>query len=136
MIEIMITDFEASALSRMADDPVETGRFLRAYLIEAAAPPEEGSPKERRKRLKSALVAAVANDQQLIDPLRQRQKVYQGQVEHDGIDPVDGTIIRLVADGIWLSAVFELESISVGLQAKVFERLLQLSYGKAKGRKK
>ncbi len=130
MIKRIIADFETSVMERIVNDPKEKGRFLRAYLMEAAAPPEAGSSHERRKRLQSALIAAIAIDNRLLDPLRERYKSYQDMVEKDGIDPMDATIIRLSADAMWLSAIFDIPTVSDEMNEKALEYLLNISYGK------
>lgn len=133
MVDRMIADFENSIWNRVVNDPEENGKFLRAYLMETAAPPEAGSATERRKRLQSALIAALANDSRLLDPLRERYKTYQGIVEKDGVDPVDATIIRLAADAIWLSAIFDIPTITEAMNEKVLKYLFKISYSKKRG---
>ena len=120
-------------MERIVSDPEEKGRFLRAYLMEAAAPPVAGSSHERRKRLQSSLIAAIAVDNRLLDPLRERYKSYQDLVEKDGIAPMEATIIRLSADAMWLSAIFDIPTVSEEMNEKVLKHLLKLSYGKKKG---
>jgi AcrR family transcriptional regulator len=131
MVERMISDFESSVLDRIAHDPVEKGRFLRAYISETAVPPEAGSSQERRNRLQSALIAALAVDNRLLDPLRERYKMYHELIEKDGINPIDGTIIRLAADAMWLSALFDMPTLNEEMQEKVLEYLNKISYGKS-----
>jgi AcrR family transcriptional regulator len=132
MIERVIDDFETSVFNRIANDPEEKGRFLRAYLLEAAAPPAAGSPHERRKRLQSALLAAIANDNRLLDPLRERYIAYQDLLVKDGLDPIDATITRLAADAMWLTALFDIETIPEKMSKEVLNYLLKISYGKDK----
>lgn len=133
MVDRMIADFETSIWNRVVNDPEENGKFLRAYLMEAAAPPEAGSATERRKRLQSALIAVLANDSRLLDPLREKYKTYQDIVEKDGLDPVDATIIRLAADAIWLSAIFDIPTITEEMNEKVLKYLFKISYIKKRG---
>ncbi len=134
MIERVIADFESSMVDRIAQDPEENGRYLRAYISEAAAPPEPGSPQERRKRLQSALIAAVAVDNRLLDPLRERYKLYQEFVEKDVIDSVEATIVRLVADAMWLSSLFDIPTLTEEMQTKVLNHLEKISSGRRKGK--
>lgn len=132
MIERMINEFEAAVQDRISCDPVTKGSFIRAFLAEAAPSPDKGSLHERRKRMRSSIVAAVALDQRLIDPVRKQYQVYQKKIESDGIDPVYATIIRLVTDGIWLSGLFDFSSLNREMQDEIFKRLREISYGKKK----
>lgn len=133
MVDRMIEDFEISIRNRVVNDPEESGKFLRAYLMETASPPEAGSATERRKRLQSALIAVLANDSRLLDPLRRRYKTYQDILEKDGLDPVDATIIRLAADAIWLSEIFDIPTITEEMNEKVLEYLFKISYIRKRG---
>ncbi len=132
MVERVIADFEGGVLERVAADPAKKGRFLRAYLSEVAASAESGSPQERRIRLQSALIAAVAVDKRLLDPLRERYKIYQEFVEKDGVDAVQATIIRVVADAMWLASLFDMPSLSAEMQTKVLQYLYTMSHGRKK----
>jgi AcrR family transcriptional regulator len=130
MIERVIEEFESAVQNRIANDPVSKGSFIRAFLAEAAPALDQGSFHERRKRMRSSMVAAVALDQRLIDPVRERYQVYQEKIENDGIDPVDATIIRLVTDGIWLTGLFNFPAVSSDMLDTIFKRLQDISCGK------
>jgi hypothetical protein len=44
----------------------------------------------------------------------------------DGIDPVQATIVRLAADGLWLSALLGLPKLDKNLQGRVLGRLKEM----------
>jgi hypothetical protein len=48
----------------------------------------------------------------------------QAEIEHDGIDEVLATIVRLAVDGLWLSENFNLMRFDPAMKAKVAARLL------------
>ena len=49
------------------------------------------------------------------------------QLSLDGIDPVTATIIRLVADGVWLVELFGLTPPDAAMKVQVMEALLEMS---------
>ena len=50
-----------------------------------------------------------------------------------GLDPVDATIIRLAADAIWLSEIFDIPTITEEMNEKVLKYLFKISYIKKRG---
>jgi AcrR family transcriptional regulator len=96
----------------------ETGAFARAYLEATLAPTVEPGDVHNR-RLGGALLAGVAADPELLAPLRERFDAWQRAVEHDGLAPGVGSLVRLAADGLWLSDLFDLAP----LQDKERERI-------------
>lgn len=54
----------------------------------------------------AGLLAAVAINPALLDPVRARYAAWQAQTEADGIDPTVATIIRLAVDGLAFADLF------------------------------
>ena len=50
-------------------------------------------------------------------------------MERAGTDPVDATVARLAADGLWLAELLGLGPPTGELRAKVVDRLLELAGG-------
>ncbi len=76
-----------------------SGRWLRAYVRVSFA--------EDRWYLEvsGGLLAAVAEDPGLLDPLRRAFEDGQRWAVRDGIDPAVATLIRLAADGLFFAEV-------------------------------
>ena len=105
MIAQLVGSFEAQIEAAMAREarPV-AGRFLRAYVRVSTAPPGDSDA------LAHALMAAVTVNPQLLGAMREADARWQGRAENDGIAPDLATIVRLAADGCWLSALFGFEA--------------------------
>jgi len=106
-------------------DPRPDGRHTRAY-IKASLGEGAGAGADIDS-LGAALIAAVANDPALLDPIRERYRAWQADLEEDGIDPVTATLLRLAIDGLWMTEVFGLARVPVALRRKLLARLMDMS---------
>lgn len=77
----------------------------------------------------AGVVAAVANDPALLEPLREAYRRWQKQFLHDGIDPTSATIVRLAVDGLWFAHLLGIEPLPNRLLAQVLSRLEALARG-------
>lgn len=106
MVESMVEDFEKGLTDASAADSVsgaeKRGRWLRGY-VQASLHQEACSP-----QVLAALVAGVATNPRLLDPLRAHYEVWQHQAASDGLDATRATIIRLAVDGLWFADLFNL----------------------------
>jgi AcrR family transcriptional regulator len=124
MVERFVVGFDAD-LERNGALSGRPGDFARAYLKSTLAPSED--PADGRERsLGAALLAGVASDPELLQPLRDRFQAWQKAVESDGISPEVATIVRLAADGLWTSELFGLAPLRGKLRKAVGERLLSM----------
>jgi AcrR family transcriptional regulator len=112
--------FGAAASEAAEADPEPVGRTVRAYL--AASAGEVG-----RSRRWLALVGALALYPELVDIWR--ADVLAGLVadEEEGIDPAAAAIVRLTADGLWLSGVLGLSEVVADVRPQVLKRLEEMS---------
>jgi AcrR family transcriptional regulator len=124
MVERIIEEFEHDLSSDLVD-PAEPGSFTRSY-VRATLDPGNPQP-DRDNRLGAALIAAVAAEPALLAPLRQSFDQWQHQVEADGLDPALATVLRLAADGLWLSELFGLAPLPASLRARVGNELERLA---------
>jgi AcrR family transcriptional regulator len=101
----------------------ENGRWLRAYARATFA--------EDRRHLEigAALLAAVAEDPTLMDPLHRGFEDWQRRAERDGTDPAVGTLVRLAADGLFFAEMFGFAPPEGRLRQRVLEALLSLTKG-------
>lgn len=127
MVQRFVVSFDAD-LARYGALEGTPGCFTRAYLEATIAPSEEpGDPRERR--LGGALLAGVASDPDLLAPLRDRFAAWQEAVEADGLSAGLATVVRLCADGMWLSDLFELAPVEDPLRTEVARRLMEMIDG-------
>lgn len=52
---------------------------------------------------------------------------WQQNFVQDGIDPVQATMVRLIADGLWFSEVFGLGKIDEALRNQILKKAIQLT---------
>ncbi len=120
---IDLFDRDLASAHEGSDEP---GALGRAY-VRATFQPLPDLRREREERLGAALVAAIAAEPALLDPLRRDADRWQSALEHDGIDPAKATVLRLAADGLWLTELFGLGTVSPDLRRRVEEELNRLS---------
>jgi AcrR family transcriptional regulator len=113
--------FESDFETRAARDPEPAGRWTRAF-ISASIPARagEGSP---LYRMTAAVNAAIAQDADLLNPVRRRYVVWQKRLMEDGIDPVMATLVRLAVDGLWLSEVAGFADFDQAFRNDILTRL-------------
>lgn len=109
----------------LATSPDQPGRWTRAYVRATVEKPE--GQIEPTPEVGAAILAAIANDPALLDPLRQRFRAWQTEIEADGVDPALATIARLAADGLLLADLLALAPPSGELRQRVVDRLLDLT---------
>jgi AcrR family transcriptional regulator len=98
------------------------GSWMRAYISASIQGDEhEHSPS-------AALIAAVATNPVLLEPIRDHYVAWQQRVEADGLDPALATIVRLAADGLWIADLLGLASPRGELRRRVIEGLIGLTY--------
>jgi AcrR family transcriptional regulator len=128
--EALIQGLIADAIARfdhevdrlMALDPHPgPGRWVRAFL--SATTTESGSDYE----LTGGLLAAIANDPDLLAPMRTAYDRWQARALADGLDPVAATIVRLAADGFWLGDIFAFAPVTEPLRGDVVARLRHIA---------
>jgi hypothetical protein len=79
------------------------------------------------------MVAATTHPR-FLEPLRARFQVWQQAIERDGIDPVRATVVRLAADGLWLTDRLGIWCPSRTLRQQVLHELIQLTRGTPQSR--
>ena len=99
MIAFYIDGFTNDLGKVLDSDTIERGRWSRAY-IRASSSTEE-MPGEANTI--TGLIAAIATNPQLLNPLREQYDEWQKQAENDGLPPTTATVLRLAVDGLWLA---------------------------------
>jgi len=121
MVERLVATFHAE-LDLAASGDHGAGLLARSYVRASFTSAQPDG--ERQRVLGAALLAAMAAQPNLLRPLREDFEQLQGRLEADGIDPVEATIARLAADGIWLAELFGFADLTLDQRAAVRDRLL------------
>lgn len=74
----------------------------------------------------SGLLAALIADPEVLATVRERYVTWQDRVVTEGGDPVEATVARLAADGLWLADLLGLAPPEGELRERVLARLLEL----------
>lgn len=122
LLQALLEDAYAKCLSKIdelaANDPDAYGRFTRAY-IRASLASDLGNAQ-------ATVVMALLLDPSLrADWLTRVESLLQKDVNE--ADPVMAKILRLAADGLWLSDSFTLHRISAAERTELEERLVELT---------
>ncbi|MEK5492536.1 TetR/AcrR family transcriptional regulator [Paenibacillus sp. FSL R7-0297] len=120
MVSGITNDFIADVQNRAARDTRDQGKWSRAYLKSTVEADKE------EQGMNVALNAALFNNGDLLEELREQYSVWQQNMENDGLDPVISSIVRLAVDGLWLSEVFGIGEISGEMRDKVVSKLLEM----------
>jgi AcrR family transcriptional regulator len=120
--EALAAQREAAAV---AAEPGAHRAYARAYVEDTFAP-ADAEQAQRGQRLGAAVLAAMASEPELLEPLRGAFSRWQVEIESEVADPVRGTIARLAADGLWLSELFGLAPLDPDLRRRVLAELLRL----------
>jgi AcrR family transcriptional regulator len=122
LVQYLSDAFDAKVAWQLAqEEATAPGSWLRAY-IKVSAEIDQGAV-----QYSSAILAALANNPQLLEPIRQCFSAYQHQAEQSGLDPALATIIRLAVDGLWLAEWFDLAPPTGALREQVVKKLIELS---------
>jgi len=120
--ERMLAGFDAIQEALHAADADPDGAWTRAYVRSTVTP--KGEPADDSARLMAGLLAGLGGDASHLGEVQARFQHWQSRIERaDGIDPTDATIVRLAADGLWLSALIGLPGMPKTLARKVMARL-------------
>ena len=125
LVERMVEGFDAVQERLAARDADEVGSHTRAYLRSTVTP--KGEPADGSAPLMAGILAGLGGDRERLDPLCQAFARWQERLEDDDIDPVRATLVRLAADGLWLSALLGLPQLDKKLARRVFAALDELT---------
>jgi AcrR family transcriptional regulator len=125
LIDRMLDNFDWVQNELAQRDPQRAGRWTRAYL--ASTVTEEGKPADNSAQLMAGILAAIGNEPQRLDIVRQRFAKWHRRLAADGIDVTRSTVVRLAADGLWLSALLGLPVPEPRAYARVVAALEELT---------
>lgn len=125
LIGRMLDSFDV-VQAKLADaELVQKGKWTRAYL--ASTVTDDGEPADNSAQLMAGILAAIDNDPVRLRRIRKRFAAWHERLEDDDLDVVTTTIVRLAADGLWLSALLGLPRLDKALQRRVLVRLLEMA---------
>lgn len=122
----MLEDFERRLTAEFASDPEPQGAWTRAYL--ASTVTDEGKPADDSAQLMAGLLATLGRDSDQLEIVRQRFNEWHSKLDVDGIDSTTATLVRLAADGLWLSALLGLPQLESQTSEKVIRSLRRLTH--------
>ncbi len=125
MVRRLLDLYETRMRRFFEQDPEPVGRRLRAYLN--AAFPEPNEEYQRSLQVSVALLAALSTNPALLEPVREEFRKWKEWIAEDGLDMVDGAIVRLAAEGLWLADLFGLAVLEPELRRQVLNRLREFT---------
>jgi AcrR family transcriptional regulator len=120
MVERMLTMFQYSLEATMAQDPVAHGRLTRAYARLILVTLQEDT--EGTRSVIGALIAGLAFDPLLLQPLQERLILWQAQSEAE-LDPATAAIVRLTTHALWTNDLLLKNNIGPDLLRQIVARL-------------
>ena len=108
------------AIAKQIEQSEGKTSWLEAYVIMSFDPQHSQIVESAR------MLAAIANDLSLLEPLAKRYQILQEQLEASNIDSDLANIIRLAADGLWFTELFEISPLTEEKRSQVLAALLTL----------
>lgn len=121
MVEEYTDLFVTDVNERVANAASSQGKWSRAYVEATIKDITEGNG------ISTALTASLFTSPELLAKLQAEYAIWQRNIENDGIDAVQGTIVRLALDGLWFSEIFGLGELDNDLRDKVIQSLKQMT---------
>jgi AcrR family transcriptional regulator len=124
LLDAVVDRWEASFQEQIdAAADGEPGGWVRAYADVSAQDYESDHARE----VDSGILAVLTQHPERLESVRTRYEAWQQRVLEDGVDPVDATIVRLAADGLWLTELLGLAPLRGELRERVLTRLRELT---------
>lgn len=121
MVQHLMQNYATNIKKEADRDTVEKGRWTRAFIKETF---QQSTPD---KNMDAGLMAAAAINPELLKPIQDAYEEWQQNIEQDGFNPINATILRLAVDGLWFSEIFSLAPLEKNERRLVLERLIQLT---------
>ena len=125
LCERMLDRFDRELEALREADEGGTGAAARAYL--ASTVTDEGKPADNSAQLMAGILATLGRDSPHLEAVRARFAQWQEALVGDGLDDTTATIVRLAADGLWLSALLGLPQLDADLGPRTLRALRDLT---------
>ena len=119
MIGYLNENFER-AIAKQIEQSEDKMTWLEAY-VKMSFDPQHSQIAES-----AGMLAAIANNMSLLEPLAERYQVLQQELEASNLDSDLANIIRLAADGLWFTELFKISPLTEERRAQVLAALLTL----------
>lgn len=124
LCERMLDGFEQT-LASLSESDQGSGAWTRAYLGSTVT--DNGRPADESAKLMAGVLATLGRDSAHLETVREHFARWHRRLESDGIDPCAATIVRLAADGLWLSSLLGLNELDRNAGPKVIEALREMT---------
>ncbi|RSL34825.1 TetR/AcrR family transcriptional regulator [Salibacterium salarium] len=121
MVEHLNDSYVHNIRESAKNDQIKTGRWTRSFIQET------NEQLINNQELNAGMLAALSVNPELLRPFQDAYKEWQESMEEDGLNKVNATILRLAADGLWLSELFGLAPLEDNERHDVLEKLIKLS---------
>lgn len=125
LLDRMLERFDRHQTELCDSDNTRIGAWTRAYLSSTVT--GDGKPADNSAQLMAGILATLGRDSAHLDSVREHFAAWHRRLETDGIDPTTATIVRLAADGLWLSALLGLGQLNPDLSPDVTRALRDLT---------
>lgn len=127
MVERLLSAFDEAHEQAMATDPVEPGRWTRAWVRTSVSP----AGTSEHDTTAAGLLAAIANSPSLADPMRARYAEWRRRAAHDGLPVEEAMIVSLAADGLWMADLLGFAAPVGDARRRIIERMIEMAGGPA-----
>lgn len=127
LVSRMLDGFDEIQDQLVERDHERAGAWTRAYL--ASTVTDQGAPADGSAQLMAGILAVLDRNSSQLETLRERFGHWHRRVEADGIEPTRATIVRLAADGLWLSSLLGLPELPPETSSRVVAELREMSRG-------
>jgi AcrR family transcriptional regulator len=79
------------------------------------------------RAMEFGLLAAMVDEPGTLERVRERYAAWQEQITEEAGDPVEATVARLAADGLWITDLLGLAPPAGELRERVMARMLELA---------
>lgn len=117
----MLARFDSQLEALFDADGGSPGAWTRAYL--ASTVTVDAKPADTSAQLMAGILATLGRDSAHLEKVRKHFARWHERLAQDGIDPKTATLVRLAADGLWLSALLGLPQLDPESGADVLEML-------------
>ena len=121
----MLDRFDEAQDQIAAQDAERPGAWTRAYL--ASTVDADGAPADNSAQLMAGILAALGRDSAELERVRERFSHWHRRLQSDGLDATTAAVVRLAADGLWLSALLGLPRPDEESSVLVLEALREMT---------
>ena len=125
LLDRMLDHLDSELAALAAADPEPVGAWTRSYL--ASTVTDTGKPADNSAQLMAGILATLGRDASHLEAVRARFASWHARLGSDGIDRGAATLVRLAADGLWLSALLGLPGLEPELGPEVIRTLRDLT---------